>query len=235
MNDGDFLEIEYVGKISETGEIFDLTDAELAKEKGIFRPTTVYGPITIILGAHYILPALDDKVKALSVGDEKTIKLAPKEAFGERDTKLLKTFSMAWFKQQRMAPVVGQYITLGNNLQGRVLSVSGGRVRIDFNHPLAGKALEYDVKINKKLEKSDEQVAGIVTFYTGILPSKFKVELDGKSAKITMPKGVPLNDEIKKMITENITKYVKGIESADFAIAAEKADSSAPKKTEKKK
>ena len=222
MKNGDFLEIEYVGKLSETGEIFDLTNEKLAKENNIYKPTTVYGPVTIVLGAGYILPSLDEKIKKLSVGDVKKLILQPEEAFGKRDLRLLKVFSMAWFQKQRMTPVIGQYVTLGDNMQGKVLSVSGGRVRMDFNHPLAGKMLEYDVKINKKLDDKKDQIEGIVTFYTGILKKMFKTNLKENKVRILMPKGVPLNDNIKKMLIENIKKYVKGIEDIEFGQVEEK-------------
>jgi FKBP-type peptidyl-prolyl cis-trans isomerase 2 len=45
-----------------------------------------------------------------------------------------------------MTPYPGMIVSV-NRLRGKVLSVSGGRVRVDFNHPLAGKTLRFDVEV----------------------------------------------------------------------------------------
>ena len=63
MKDEDFVNIDYVGRIKESGEIFDLTDAELAKESNIFNPQMKYGPVTVIIGAGHILKGLENKIK----------------------------------------------------------------------------------------------------------------------------------------------------------------------------
>ena len=142
MKDGDFVEIEYIGKIKESGDIFDLTDEELAKEKGIFNPRTIYGPITVVVGAKHVLAGLDHALLDAKPKDKKTIILEPKDGFGERNPNIVRVVPLSQFKKQNMAPTPGQYITFDQGLRGRVASVNGGRVKLDFNHPLAGKVLE---------------------------------------------------------------------------------------------
>lgn len=214
MKDGDFIEIEFVGKVRESGEIFDLTDEKLAKEKGIFNPKTKYGPITIILGAGHILKGLEKEIEKLKVGDKKKIELEPKDAFGVRSPNLLKVFPLNQFKKQGMLPVPGQFITLQNNVKGRVLSVSGGRVRVDFNNPLAGKSLEYDIKVNKLVTDKKEQIQAVFRFYTAL--DTEKIEIEKEKAKIAPPATKTIPAEVKKLIADGIIKYIKGIKEVEY-------------------
>ena len=52
------------------------------------------------------------------------------------------------YSRKEINPVVGQEISL-NNRRGKVLSVTPGRVLVDYNHPLAGKTIYYKYKVNQ--------------------------------------------------------------------------------------
>lgn len=214
MKDGDFVEIGYVGKIKESGEIFDLTDEKLAKEKKIFNPKTKYGPITIILGAGHILKGFEKEIQKLKIGERKKITLEAKDAFGERDAKLFRIFPVSFFKKQKVNPVPGQMVDLGR-IKGRVLSVSGGRVRVDFNHPLAGKSLEYEVKVNKIIKDTKEKILSILKFYTA--KDDFKIDVKKNKVRIIISEMVNIPLEIKKKMSDEIKKYVSGIKEVEFS------------------
>lgn len=214
MKDGDFVEIGYVGKIKESGEIFDLTDEKLAKEKKIFNPKTKYGPITIILGASHILKGLEKEIQKLKIGEKKKIVLEAKDAFGERDAKLFKIFPVSFFKKQKVNPVPGQMVDMGR-IKGRVLSVSGGRVRVDFNHPLAGKSLEYEVRVNKIIKDTKEKILSILKFYTA--KDDFKIEVKKNKVRIIISEMTNIPLEIKKKMSDEIKKYVSGIKEVEFS------------------
>ncbi len=221
MNKGDFVEIEYVGTIKETGEIFDLTDEKLARDKGMFNPQTRYGPVDIVVGAPHVLPGLDKRIAELKVGDKKTIELKPEDAFGQRHAELMKMFSANAFKKQNINPVPGQFIDIGQ-ARGKVLSVSGGRIRIDFNHPLAGKTLIYDVKVNRKIEKKDEQVRALVGYHLPIKLEAVDVAIKGDDCKIKLPLKQEMPAQLKNSIAEEITKHVKGLKTIEFSAVFEK-------------
>ena len=57
LKEKDFVTIEYTGTVD--GKIFDLTDEELAKKEGIYKETTRYGPITIVVGAGHMIQGID--------------------------------------------------------------------------------------------------------------------------------------------------------------------------------
>ena len=69
MKEGDFVHIDYVGRLSATGEIFDLTDAELAKKEGIYSEKTRYGPALVIMGAHMVIPGIEKQLLQMKVGE----------------------------------------------------------------------------------------------------------------------------------------------------------------------
>lgn len=66
------------------------------------------------------------------------------------------------FHKQNLNPVVGMPINAGG-MVGKVQSVSGGRVRVDFNHELAGKEVEYNLEVVKQLTDEKDQVIEIAS------------------------------------------------------------------------
>ncbi len=214
MHNGTFVEIEYTGKIKESGEIFDLTDEKLAKEKKIWSPNVKYGPITIIIGNRQILPGVENKIKEMKPGEKKAFVLSPKEAFGERSLSLIKTFPVSEFHKQNMNPQAGQFLRLGNGLEGRVLSVSGGRVRVDFNHPLSGKSLDYELKLDRIIDKAEEQILAIIAYYSKAEVKAIKIDPEKGIATIEIDANI--SPAAKKKISEDIVKFVSGIKEASF-------------------
>jgi len=216
MENGTFVQIEYIGKIKESGEIFDLTYEKIAKEKKIYNPNVNYGPITIILGNMQILASLDSKIKEMDVGEKKTIVLEPSEAFGDRSPDFVKIIPLNNFIKQNMNPQPGQFITLANDLRGRVVSVSSGRVKVDFNHPLAGKALEYEVVLNRIVEKPEEKVSALFTYYSNAAAKSVSIDPAKGIVKIDLPDAFELAQNGKKKISDEIIKHVPGIKEVSF-------------------
>ena len=163
---GDVIKLRYTGRIKETGEIFDTTDEEIAKKAGIYREDGVYGPVPIAVGAGHVIKGLDEALEGLEVGKKYEIEVPPEKGFGKRDRKLIKTFTLGQFRRQGIIPFPGMPVEIetegGRKLKGRVLTVSGGRVRVDFNHPYAGKHLVYEVEIVEKIEDPIEKVKAMI-------------------------------------------------------------------------
>jgi len=68
MEKGDFIRIDYVGRIKDTREIFDLTNEEVAKNEKIFNPDVKYKPVPIIVGEKFVIKGLDEELLKMSVG-----------------------------------------------------------------------------------------------------------------------------------------------------------------------
>jgi FKBP-type peptidyl-prolyl cis-trans isomerase 2 len=213
MQKGDFVKIDYVGRL-ESGEIFDLTYAEIAKKEKIFNPSISYKPASVIIGAGFVIPGLDKTLLEMKPGEKRTVIIKPDDGFGQRSASLVRTVPSKLFKQ---IPVPGQIVDFGN-LRGRVQSVSAGRIRVDFNHPMAGKNLNYEIEIKEKIEDVSKQVESIVEFF-GL---KGSVEIKDKTATIHVRAAPQAKERISKLVLE----HVKGVEKINFIETFEKSASS---------
>ncbi len=164
VKEGDFIRLEYTGKVQETGNVFDTTDENVAEEAGIKLDNKTYGAIPIVVGGGHVLKGLDEALIGMEEGEEKTVEITPEEGFGLRDPKLLQLIPMGEFKKQGMKPEVGMAIT-SDGTTGIIRSVSGGRVRVDFNHELAGKNLEYNIKVIKEIEDDVDKVKSMIELH----------------------------------------------------------------------
>ncbi|MBU5689627.1 MAG: peptidylprolyl isomerase [Candidatus Aenigmatarchaeota archaeon] len=212
MKEGDFILLDFVGKIKETGEIFDLTVEQVAKENGIHNPDFVYKPIPVIVGSHMIIKGVEDELMKMSVNEKKKIIVKPEDGFGNRSEKLIKLIPVSEFRKQEMEPYPGMPITM-NGLNGRVLAVSGGRVKVDFNHILAGKELEYDLEIKKLIETKAEKVQAIFNIFVKT-KQDVKAKIENDIAEIYDNHSLP--KEVKKDIADAIKKWVEGIKKIRF-------------------
>jgi len=182
LQKNDFIEIEFTGKIK-NGEIFDSNvkkDIEEAKLK------TLAKPFIFALGQGMFLKGIDDFLIGKEPNKGYHIELSPEKAFGLRDSKLIKLIPAQVFKQHKMNPFPGALFNFDGKI-AKVLSVSGGRVRVDFNVPLAGKEVEYDVKVLRKVENLNEKIKAFNDF---LFKKDFKFSI--KDKKITLEVDKPL-------------------------------------------
>ena len=149
------VEVDFTGKELLNGDIFDTTVENVAKEQNIFNKDKKYGPMSIILGEKELLDKVEKSLAEMKVGDEQVVSLKCKDAFGERNPDLVRVLPLKTFQEQKINPVPGLIINVGQML-GKVQSVSGGRVRVDFNHPLSGRDIEYNVKLLKEIKAGKE-------------------------------------------------------------------------------
>ena len=211
MEEGNFIRIDYVGRIIESGEIFDLTKEDVAKKENVFNPEVTYGSVPVIIGAEVAVKGLENELKKMKVGDKKKVIVKPEDAFGERKAEFIKLVTMSEFKKQDIDPYPGMFITI-SRLKGRVLSVSGGRVRVDFNHPLAGKNLEYDVEIKEEITEQAKQIKAVLEFF--LKKKDNDVSIENETAKIKTKEDI--SNMTKKTIADMIMKWVKNIKKIQF-------------------
>ncbi|MCD6381365.1 MAG: peptidylprolyl isomerase [Candidatus Aenigmarchaeota archaeon] len=198
MKKGDFVRINFIGRIKDTGEIFDLTYEDIAKKEGIYNEKVVYRPVPIVIGEGFVIKGLDDALLEMNVGEKKKIVVKPDKGFGQRKPDLVKVFPMTFFEEQKINPKPGMVVDF-SGMKGKVQSIDGGRVRVDFNNPLAGRELEYEMEIVEKIEKPEEKVKAIFEYF-GI---DAKVKIDKDTAEVEAY--VPL--QLKSKIISLVLKY----------------------------
>ncbi len=222
MKSGDWILINFVGKVKATGEVFDLTKEKDAKKCGLYDQKKKYGPVLTILGGGMIIQGVERELLEMKPGETREFDVSPADALGQRRPELIKIFSIAKFMRQKITPFPGMVLNIdGRN--ARVQSVAGGRVRVDFNHPLAGKELNYAVEIVAEIKDTKKMVESLLEYY-GVAG---KVNIAGKKAGILPDKDV--NPMIKKLIEETLLKWCPGVDSVNFKVkpdkpAAEKSD-----------
>jgi FKBP-type peptidyl-prolyl cis-trans isomerase 2 len=185
MKKGDLITVSFTGKDKTSGKVFDTTDEKTAKDNNIFQEKGVYQAIPVVVGQGEVLKGLDEALQEMQVGDKKSIDLTPEKAFGERKSELLGLVPLQEFKKQKLAPVPGMVVNI-NDRVGKVQSVSGGRVRVDFNHELAGKALVYEMKVEALMEKPEEKIQAFTKKYFPFL-DKPKVSLKEGIVEVIVP------------------------------------------------
>ena len=109
-----------------------------------------HAPFEYTHGEGTIIPGLSKQLKGLKVGDEKNIVVAPKEAYGEMDPRAFQEVPKSRLPENLDLHVGTQLRANGEG--GRVfivtvLELKGDTVILNFNHPLAGKELHFQVKI----------------------------------------------------------------------------------------
>jgi len=227
MKEGDFVLIEYVGRVAGTGEIFDLTDAETAKREGVFNSNQKYEPVLVIIGAKMVIPGIEKQLEEMKPGDEREFSVKPQDAFGSRNPRLIKIISRANFLRQRINPVPGIFVTIDGR-QAKIRSVSGGRVRVDFNHPLAGKELRYELKIIKHITKTKEKADELLKHY------RLKTETILKGNTLIIKTTKPLDNIVRQLIEKPIKKWIKEIKRIKFEPDAGSEGSEKSEETTKK-
>jgi FKBP-type peptidyl-prolyl cis-trans isomerase 2 len=205
----DFVEIEFTGKSN--NEIFDTTHPDEAKSIGL---DVNVKPVLASVGNEMLLKGLDEALEGKEIGEKYSVHILPEKAFGKRNASLIKTISMKIFREKNMNPAPGMVFQLDQHLV-RILSVSGGRVIADFNNPLAGKEIDYDFKILKKVTDDNEKINAIQDFF---FRQRFEFELKDKKIIFKEEKIKPIIEAFKDKF-----KTLSGFD-AEVEVKKEKAE-----------
>lgn len=116
----------------------------------VVETTTGKKPVVFIFGDGTIIPGLAKKLEGLKAGDQKIIRLKPKEGYGDVIKEAIHEFPLSSFPKDSKfikGGVIQATSADGQKVAGIVRDVHADKVVIDFNHPYAGKNLEIEVKI----------------------------------------------------------------------------------------
>jgi len=134
----------------------------LKDDEGNFLDSTENGaPFSYISGNNQILPKLEEQVNKMVIGSKKTVKIEAANGYGEYDEKSVQQVDKTNFPQDANLEAGMRYIANspeGKQMPFTINKVEGSQVTIDFNHPLAGKNLEFDVELVDVREPSPEEL-----------------------------------------------------------------------------
>ncbi|MCU0522512.1 MAG: peptidylprolyl isomerase [Anaerolineae bacterium] len=146
ISDGTAVQIDYTLR-NDAGEVLDTSEGR--------------GPLAYLHGAGNIIPGLEAALEGKGAGDTLSVSIPPAEGYGERDEAMVMTVALSQLPDRKLAQVgahlnvqTGQGIRLAT-----VTAVTGSRVTLDLNHPLAGETLHFDVHVVDIQEASAEERA----------------------------------------------------------------------------
>jgi FKBP-type peptidyl-prolyl cis-trans isomerase SlyD len=118
-------------------------------DKAVFESNVGAEPLIYVQGAHQIVPGLEKALEGTKVGESKQVTVSPDEGYGTIDQEAFLEVEKARIPPEAHnvgATLQGQTAS-GEVLRARVTEVKDSTVVLDFNHPLAGKTLYFEVKI----------------------------------------------------------------------------------------
>ena len=133
MKKGDKVKVHYTGTLND-GTVFDSSEG---KE-----------PLEFTIGEGHVIPGFENGIMEMRLNDEKTIKIEAKDAYGERDERMVVAVPRSKFPPEIEAG--GQLLLKGpegQRIPAKIKEVKDSEVIIDLNHPLAGKELNFRVKV----------------------------------------------------------------------------------------
>lgn len=206
-----FVIVNYSGKEKATGRVFDTTVEKVAKENGVYNKDRKYEATVMIIGGDLLIPGFEETLEKMKPGEEKTVEIPPERAYKERSLELVKLIPLAFFKSRKIDPKPGMWLRL-DNVPARIQTVSGGRVRVDFNHELAGKTLVFTIKLEKIIEDVDEKVKALFQIvFPDFDKEKLKITKNEGELELLLPKEVLTLADLqarKLQLIENIKKFL---------------------------
>ncbi len=132
---GDTVRIHYTGTLDDGTQF----DSSAGRE-----------PLEFALGGGQVIPGFDSAVDGMAVGENKTVTIAPEQAYGPRHEQLVQQVSRDALPDD-MEPAVGMHLQ-SQSPDGQVMNlvvteVADDSITVDANHPLSGQALTFDIEL----------------------------------------------------------------------------------------
>ena len=118
-------------------------------------------PLSFLKGSNQIIPKLEEALDEMIIGSKKNVKIPAKEAYGEYSDHAIQTLKKEQFPDGANLNVGVSYVANspdGKQMPFVITDVKENDVTVDFNHPLAGKDLEFDVELVDKRDATPEEV-----------------------------------------------------------------------------
>ena len=132
---GDTVKIHYTGKLDDGTEF----DSSAGRD-----------PLEFELGGGQVIPGFDTAVEGMAVGESKSVRIEPEQAYGPRHDQLMQQVPRDQLPDD-LTPEVGMALQSqspdGQVMVLMVAAVDEETITVDANHPLAGQALNFDIEL----------------------------------------------------------------------------------------
>jgi peptidylprolyl isomerase len=136
---GNKVKVDYVGSFEDGTEF----DSSVKHGK----------PLEFVAGEGMVVPGFDSAVMGMEVGEEKTVTVAPNQAYGQVNPQAIQKVPADKFpKEAQVGMMIGVPLPNGQQAPAKIVEITPQEVTIDLNHPLAGKTLVFRIKIVEILD-----------------------------------------------------------------------------------
>lgn len=145
LHEGQFVSVSYIGRF-EDGEVFDRSDERDAT-------------LDFEVGGGNIIAGFDSAVRDMEVGETREVIIAPDDAYGQRSDDKIQTVSIEELADgEELARHIGSTVYFqqgGDYMPARVSKGGAGTLLLDFNHPMAGKTLVFEITLVAVADSGD--------------------------------------------------------------------------------
>lgn len=150
----------------ENNKVVELSYELTVDGKVVDKTTEMTGPLDYIHGAHMLLPKFEAELEGMEPDSEFEFTLTPEEGYGEYDPKHKFDIPKSSFEIDGVIRedliVVGKVIPMLNSsgavVQGTIAAVHDDKVTMDFNHPMAGKTLNFKGKVISVRDATEKEL-----------------------------------------------------------------------------
>ncbi len=154
--EGSYLRIDYVARTGD-GRVIDTTEPDIAADSDL-ADLEASGPVVVVPGEGHLFEPLETAIRDAEPGTTIEMAVDPEDAFGTADPD-----KMATVDEEAVAPEhrnAGTTVQLGGR-RGVIEEVSDDSITVDFNHPLAGLTLEYEIEVLERIDGIESRAAGL--------------------------------------------------------------------------
>ena len=138
------VSVHYTGKFPESEEIFDTS-----KERE---------PMEFLVGHKNMIEGFEQELLGAKIGDNREFTLLPERAYGHRNEEAIQEVPRDQFPADLEVGMMFQAQSDQGPMQFSINEISENSVKIDFNHPMAGKTLQFNVEVISIREASEEEI-----------------------------------------------------------------------------
>ena len=118
-------------------------------------------PFAFLSGQNQILPKLEEQINQMLIGSKKTVSLTAEDGYGVYDEKAVRQVKRSDFPEKMDIQEGQKYMAdtgEGRHMPFIIKAIEGDEVTIDFNHPLAGVNLEFEIELLNVRDATDEEL-----------------------------------------------------------------------------
>jgi len=193
---GDFILLKITAK-TQKGNVFRVSSIDDAKKAGIYeeKKKHMYSPDFVIVGKPgFLNEGLTETLETMNYFEKKSVRIPPAKAFGKRDPSKIERIGITKFKKMNEGknPEFGQEFVKKDGNRGVVTNIVQGRVIVDYNHPLAGQTLDYNIEVIDKIAEFNDKIEYFLISKgipkENVLDFKINYIKENKLIEFTVPK-----------------------------------------------